>query len=350
MVVMGRPASAPSLKAGKGCRTLWPGPGPGAYRPEDATAGKRPGCVSFGKPNRRSSGRMQMPKWQSPGPAYNVRDSNTQHICGGAVGVRFQLANQVGAGNPGPGNCAPLSTLALNGPVMGEPQRVRPKSAPSGTPLFAGQPDGTKPAYSIGKGLRPPLNPSLGAPDADQFMPTSTLGGAAASCRAGGAPEFGRFEVRPEPTTYNPRRLIPSAACRFSTAARPSSAPPGGRTADGGIGPGHYNTSVASHCGGPRLDSRARRSDAGGRDGGAEAGPGTYTLDGALGGSCATFGRASRAVSSSVAPGGLHQSVLENAVAAVAAEALQNRGGKMVDSAMVVNVGRGPRFPRAQRK
>merc|ERR1712190_247800 len=147
----------------------------------------------------------------------------------------------------------------------------------------------------------------------------------------------------------------PSQACRFPTAARPLSAPPGARSSEGDVGPGKYDASAATHVGGPTMHSKSRRSDAtGGKDASTEPGPGAYTFDGSLGGCSATFGRACRAVSSSHDPGGTHQSALENAVAAVAAENQHSRGSKMESGGSVGEdirrEGRGIKFPRAKRK
>jgi len=85
-------------------------------------------------------------------------------------------------------------------------------------------------------------------------MSPSTLGGSSASCAAGNVPpEFGQWEVRPDPHTYNSARsTLGTRPVSFSRAMRPLSAPPcdtgGGKTGPDGLaklGPGSY--SLPSH-------------------------------------------------------------------------------------------------------
>lgn len=304
-------------------------PGPGAYgdlsaahlRGRPASAGGR--GPRFGPPRevflRRSmSSKVADADPEGPGLAYSGNAVATApRVVGGVIGVYpapppgSDVRRGVGE-TPGPGEYHAPSTLKTNGAAyMGDLQSRRAVEPPR-EPRLPGRAElalgrsASAPAFSFGSGRRP-VSAGGSGQNAPLYALPSTLGGGAASCKAGAVPPAqGRFEVRPEPGSYMPRSQGHAAPRQpFGRAARPLSAPPGGRTAGTGdhLGPGKYSVekAPAQPAGAGLMHSGSQRSDPTGSDlaGPPGPGPGAYDLARGVGGPAIGFGRAPRDVSSS---------------------------------------------------
>jgi len=222
---------------------------------------------------------------------------------------------------PGPGEYeqAAATTLNKGGVKMGELPTKRPASAPSAQRLLGPDDDkaaattGAKWSFGSGKRPEPAKKAAAAAPSSSKlYLPPSTLGGQTASCKNGAPPpDLKRFEVQPEPCSYNIRSFEPSSkAHSFGTAAqRPSSAPAGSGGA-GRLGPGSYGVPQVGRGGGQAtgvLNSTSSRGCLGQKDGSSMPGPGHYgsALPPSSGGPAYGFGQASRDRSSSRSRGGV---------------------------------------------
>jgi hypothetical protein len=314
-------------------------PGPGHYDLLLADEKSRTkGGLRFG-PKAGSSGSDRIERHRpGPGPgSYNALGALPGHVPGGTIARGDVPADPAAAAKekmPGPGDYdTARSTLDLQhcGAIICDDICVRRRDAESGpfnppvemAPL-ASRPE--PPKFSFGRASRPSSAGSCrviagatsrrAAADTgtgpDMYMPPSTLGGGAACVKAGHAPpEKGRFEVRPDPTTYTPMKPTPAQPRQpFSRARRPVSAPPGGRSEVArGPGPGSYNSMLKDAGHAPRIGT-AQRKPLYNTEAGQFPGPGSYSalssLPGDTGGGpmaksassqAFTFGKAKRQAS-----------------------------------------------------
>mmetsp|Transcript_40395 Transcript_40395/g.106580 ORF Transcript_40395/g.106580 Transcript_40395/m.106580 type:complete len:515 (+) Transcript_40395:62-1606(+) len=335
-----------------------PGPGP-AYNVRLLGRTNKHGPNFGPKARHRSAPRLSALATASPGPIYNTRGDTLeeQRTIGGAMSVypppppsKFGVCS-----TPGPGAYKTNpSTLVGRGSVyMGDPQcRRRPESAPPGPKLRghdtkAGD---AAPKFSFGSASRnlsvPSISKKKPTPESPLYMPPSTLGGPSASCRAGAVPpEIGRFEVRPEPTTYVfSKPEYNSAPQTFGRAMRPLSAPPGPKT----IGPGTYHVpdGKVSRPGFGALHSRSKRGTGTPTNEVSAPGPGAYKVEAPQDthGPAFAFGRAKKAVASEVCGSQAtptHCSLSERAADAVVEASV----GDAVSCDKSSLGGRGPRLP-----
>eukprot|EP00928_Gymnodinium_smaydae_P075764 TRINITY_DN5877_c0_g1_i2.p1 TRINITY_DN5877_c0_g1~~TRINITY_DN5877_c0_g1_i2.p1 ORF type:complete len:498 (-),score=54.27 TRINITY_DN5877_c0_g1_i2:30-1523(-) len=292
ITVLGRCASSPKWTisghggGGGGADAPSSVPGPGAY---DVTTDRRQrvNCVNFGTKPRRSGsacGRpSSAPLTASPGPAYDTRRSNVPRTRGGVIGERCRQSGAVqDTGTPAPADFNPPSTLCEHGVAMApigamtcsrkykEPEEI--------TILQPKRPSSAPPAWSIGRGKRPPLNSGGGCGAGDTYVPQSTLRQSPAAClRNGNVPNFTRMEVRPDPTTYAVSgSTLSGRGASFGRAVRPSSAPAAKKRDP--IGPGSYNPTAggaAARCdSASSMRSKTRRGAA--EEEARAPGPGAY--------------------------------------------------------------------------
>ncbi|CAE8612347.1 unnamed protein product [Polarella glacialis] len=302
-------------------------PGPCSYEVEAANAAAgttRTGPISFPKALRPADDFSGA----SPGPVYDTRRVQVPYVRGGVVGTAGSkpVEQVMGSTTPGPGQYSLTSTLSKKGvAAMGDPpkRRRRPSSAPAGggrrdRPTSAKSAKETTeetkdeaketqrmhaPGFSFGTGLRPPLSSGSGSAGRAGFgyMPPSTLGGPAASCRNGAAhPGLNAYEIRPDPCTYEVKEKRPSHAYCFARAGRPL----GPSAKVDHIGPGSYSTPELPVGRGsasmPRsLRERPRAQD----EEEAAPGPGAYDPSiraggGGIGSLACTFAKATRPAAS----------------------------------------------------
>eukprot|EP00933_Yihiella_yeosuensis_P062399 TRINITY_DN65339_c0_g1_i1.p1 TRINITY_DN65339_c0_g1~~TRINITY_DN65339_c0_g1_i1.p1 ORF type:complete len:584 (+),score=92.19 TRINITY_DN65339_c0_g1_i1:81-1832(+) len=316
-------------------------PGPGDYnvaKAEAATHGER-SCGKFPKAGLGGDNTWSAITGESPGPCYHTADAQRPKVVGGTIGrdsSNSDVRTKFKASIPGPG-AYPLrySSLSDKGVAIGDPPK-RPRSRPSSAPVGGRRSEGPEnflccweieelkeaalkaastqeargrrsqsqtsvssnstsskckggiakgsiPGVSFGTSRRPPINRPSSNPNAKQFMPPSTLRSQAASCACGSVPpEFGRFEVRPDPFTYDTShaKKTPRRGGSFTRAARKFSTTAG--TQSGDLGPGSYSVPNL----GPGLkrsaslrepmSSTAKRMESTARDSDTEPGPGSY--------------------------------------------------------------------------
>lgn len=315
-------------------------PGPGEYEAKAPAANTR--APSFGRVPRQGCRRLELPQHPGPGPVYNTRNLNAPKVIGGAIGD-CQLPVTKATDTPGPGHYKTPSTLSKGGCSMGEAPSTRPLSAPAGsrTSLYAGKPTPPSSSYSFGSSNRPQLFRAAAAAEAQLYMPPSTLGGPAASCRTGHVPpKSGLFEFGPGPDTYCPASTLgpKRGGITIGRAKRPSTAPVKATEP----GPGSYevpSTGIQLRESRRKEPDSSSRFKSGGDDGQAVPGPGAYDLDVPCRGTSAVINKSSRDASAIRRDGtGDCRSLLGINVFGCAA------------TSGAVGGCRGPRFPRARRR
>lgn len=277
LTVLGGCPSAPSWTLpGKPPAASWarnscaPGPGTYSLKPSvqvggGSSFGKHPGSITHSVGEGSKVGVLG---GDSPGPVYNTRP-NVNKQRGGDIGAGKRFSEDAIRQQPGPGEYPLTSTLSQAGVAIPAGGRTsgRPRSAPPRLQLLLppsrAAPRSTPPKWSIGTSIRPPLGGHGGGNDHDAShynLPT-TLGGGAASLRAGSVPPvLGEWEIRPEPATYYPCSARSNhTAGGFARATRPTSAP--AVRDPSGTGPGSYTVASQRDVHGTPL-IRARSAEA----------------------------------------------------------------------------------------